>query len=70
MRHLSVKQKKLLKKEADKIMEKGIAPSCDSLPIDTYWNIFDLNRFENFDADADRFMLDYYFTFDGVFRFK
>jgi hypothetical protein len=73
MRHLSAKQKKILKAERKKLINNGVfAPSCDDLPYNVYQSTFELNRFEDYDTCVDRFFSDLYFdeidAQEGFFR--
>lgn len=61
MRKLSVKQKKVLKSEYNKLIRNGVfAPTCDDLPYSVYRSVYETNMFENFDTDVDRFFSDLY----------
>lgn len=61
MRKLSVKQKKLLKTEYKNLIENGVfAPTCDDIPYHVSRRIFELNMFEIFDSEVDRYFTDLY----------
>lgn len=59
MRRLSVKQKNMLRKEAEKMLQQGRYVSVEHLEISKYWEIFNVNQFENFDSAIESFLWDY-----------
>ena len=58
MRTLSVRQKK----ELMRLYNESGVKSCDDMTHDQYRRVSNLNLHENFDSNADRFLMDLHFA--------